>query len=110
MSAQVVEKWVVGDEKQFGPTKGFFVLIPRHHFMDEDWYFRLGDKEAVPASRLFDTAQAAALAAIALVDEEIRRRCADRQQIQGWYNQLEAERKRKEEAAARDDCASTVTC
>lgn len=93
MGSQVVEKWIVGDN---GPTREFFVPIPRHHFFEEDWYFRLGDKEAVPESRLFDTPQEAALAAIRLYDEEIRWANVRRQELQGWHDQLEAERKEKE--------------
>lgn len=96
MTTTVIEKWIVGDKRRFGPTKEYFVLIPRHHFMDEDWYFRLGDKEAVPQSRLFDTPQEAALAAVKLFDEEIRWSEVQRKSIQDWYDELEAERIRKE--------------
>lgn len=96
--ATVVEKWIVGDKRRFGPSREFFVLIPRHHWMEENWYFRLGDKEAVPESRLFDTPQEAALAAIALHDEEIRWIKVQRQNLQDWYDNLETERKAKETA------------
>lgn len=107
MSAQVVEKWIVGDKRRFGPTKEFFVLIPRHHFLDEDWYFRLGDKEAVPQSRLFDTPQEAALGAIALLDEEIRWSGVQKKQLQHWYDELEVERLRAEEANAAEAAAQS---
>lgn len=96
----VHEKWIVGDERRFGPTKEYFILIPRHHFLDEDWYFRLAEKEAVPASRLFDTPLEAALAAIGLHNETIRWAGVQRQQMQDWYDRLEAEQKQKEELAS----------
>jgi hypothetical protein len=97
MNAETVEKWIVGDKRRFGPTKEYFVPIPRHHFLREDWYFRLGDTEAVPASRLFDTPQEAALAAIKIHDETIRWANVQKQQLQAWYDRVEAERKAKEQ-------------
>lgn len=100
----VVEKWIVGDERRMGPSKEWLVPIPRHHFMDEDWYFRLEENEAVPQSRLFDTPQEAALAAIALHDETIRWASVQKRQLQDWRDKLlEAERveKEKSDAAAK---------
>lgn len=89
---KVVEKWIVGDKRRIGPTNEVFVLIPCYHFLDENWYFRLSEKEAVPASRLFDTPQEAALAAIKLHDETIRWANVQREQMQEWHDRLEAER------------------
>ena len=98
MNPGTVEKWIVGDERRLGPTKEYFVLIPRHYLFKENWYFRLGDNEAVPESRLFDTPQDAALAAIKIHDETIRWAGVQKQQMQAWLDRLESEREAKEKA------------
>lgn len=95
---EMVEKWIVGDERRFGPTKEYFIPIPTHHFLDENWYFRLGEKEAVPASRLFDTPQEAALATIKIHDEKIRWATVQKQQLQDWHDHVESEMEAKEKA------------
>ena len=99
MSA-IIEKWIVGDKRRFGPTREYFVLIPRNHFMDEDWYFRLGEKEAVPASRLFDVPKDAALAQIKIYDETIRWANVQKQQMLDWISRLEAEKQKQDAKVA----------
>lgn len=98
--AEIVEKWIVGDERRMGPSREMFVLIPRH-FLDEDWYFRFSEKEAVPASRLFDTPEEAALAQIKIHDETIRWANVQKNQMLDWIERLEEKRLKDEATAAK---------
>lgn len=99
MSVEMTDKWIAWTEAdgRFGPCRELVVLIPRTGLTTEDWYFVASMSRAVPRSRVFDTPQEAALAAIKIHDETIRWAGVQRQQMQNWYDRLEAERKEKEE-------------
>lgn len=95
-------KWIVGDERRFGPCQELVVPIPRHYPEGESYYFRIGVNESVPQSRVFDTPQEAAIAAIAIHDETIRWANVKKQQMLDWLDRLGAERQKQEAERATE--------
>lgn len=73
--------------------------IPRMFSDDDDYYFVRRTKTAVPQSHVFDTPQAAALAAIELNDKNARDLKITNERLRDWHDGLESARQAKEAAA-----------
>lgn len=82
-------KWII-DESRIGPSNEIVVLVPRVFPDDDDWYFLPSEKKAIPHSHVFDTAQAAAEAAIEINRGKIRYLENENRQLLNWYNELKA--------------------
>ena len=64
MREQLEQKWVIGIEHRLGPCRTY--ALPIRTFFDEEtyWYLPTERQLVVSQSRVFDTAQEAALGAI----------------------------------------------
>lgn len=87
-------KWII-DDSRIGPANELVMLMPRMFPDDDDWYFLRAERKIIPHTQVFDTAQAAALAAIEMNRSKIRRLENENRRFLEWYKELEAGAQRK---------------
>jgi len=83
-------KWIIGIETRFGPTEELVRLIPRIFPDDDDWYFVRSLNGAVPATRVFDTAEDAAIGAIRANEVRIGWIEKENARLRQWLQNLRA--------------------
>lgn len=86
---KVQRKWIIGLPDRIGPVEELVTLIPRVFPDDDDYYFVRYSQQAVPAHRVFDTSQQAALGAIGVNKQKIRDLNMENTRLETWLNGLE---------------------
>lgn len=87
------EKWIVTDDDFPLNVRSEWVMRIPSAFQDDDgWYFLRTSQKAIPQFRVFDTPQAAALAAIEVNERKIANLQSENARLLDWYKSLEANR------------------
>lgn len=93
---KVQRKWVIGLPDRIGPVEELVMLIPRVFPDDDDYYFVRYNQQAIPAHRVFDTSQRAALGAIGVNKQKIRELNMENTRLETWLDALQRAEQRED--------------